>query len=126
MTNSWPPETLAAIDEADDLKISPLRSDGVTHGTPTWIWSVTVDGDLYVRGYNGKGSRWFQAALAHPDGRIHAAGQVFEVTFEPAPPELTERIDNAYLAKYAASRYLPPMISPTARAAGVRVVPRWP
>jgi hypothetical protein len=25
----------------------------VTPGTPTWIWSVVVDGQLYVRGYNG-------------------------------------------------------------------------
>jgi len=46
---------LQAIDKADDLKISPLRSDGVTFGTPTWIWEVVVDGSLYVRAYNGIG-----------------------------------------------------------------------
>ncbi|MCB0913675.1 MAG: DUF2255 family protein, partial [Propionibacteriaceae bacterium] len=81
---SWPAETLAAIIDADDLKISPMRADGVTYGTPTWIWCVAVDGELYVRGYNGTRSRWYAAALAHPDGRIHAAGQVFDVTFAPA------------------------------------------
>jgi hypothetical protein len=26
----------------------------VTYGTPTWIWSVAVDGALYVRAYNGR------------------------------------------------------------------------
>lgn len=31
---------LKRINEADDLKISPFRSDGVTYGTPTWIWEV--------------------------------------------------------------------------------------
>ncbi len=41
--------------EADDLHIAPFREDGVTPGTPTWIWSVAVGGDLYVRGYNGQG-----------------------------------------------------------------------
>src|SRR6516164_1850920 len=32
-------------------------------GTPTWIWSVAVDDALYVRGYNGQNSRWYQAAV---------------------------------------------------------------
>ena len=45
MTTTWPQATLTAIDTADDLKISPLRPDAVTFGTPTWIWSVVVDGE---------------------------------------------------------------------------------
>lgn len=118
---TWPDETLVAIDTADDLKISPLRADGVTHGTPTWIWCVVVDGELYVRGYNGVASRWYAAAMARPEGRIRAAGQLFDVTFEPAAAELADAIDDAYRAKYAASPYLAPMISARARAAGVRI-----
>ncbi|MBV8228112.1 MAG: DUF2255 family protein [Verrucomicrobia bacterium] len=42
------------IAQVDDLHISPLREDGVTYGTPTWIWSVAVEGALYVRAYNGQ------------------------------------------------------------------------
>ena len=49
----WRPEELRRIAETDDLHISPFREDGVTYGTPTWIWSVVVDDGLYVRGYNG-------------------------------------------------------------------------
>ncbi|WP_455580307.1 DUF2255 family protein [Corynebacterium rouxii] len=49
----WDKNILAAIDAADDLHIAPLHPDGVTHGTPTWIWSVVVDGRLYVRAWNG-------------------------------------------------------------------------
>lgn len=124
MTTPWPNDVLTTIDAADDLHISPLREDGETFGTPTWIWAVVVDGDLFVRGYNGVGSRWFQAALARPDGRIRAAGSVHEVTFDPAPSELTDRVDAAYRAKYAPSPYLPPMISARARAAGIRIRPR--
>ena len=117
----WDPEQLATIDARDDLKISPVRADGVTFGTPTWIWAVVVDGELYVRGYNGTASRWYQAAIARPYGRIHAAGAVYDVIFEMASAELGPTIDDAYRAKYASSPYLAPMVSPRARAAGVRV-----
>ncbi len=123
MTTTWPTATLSAIDTADDLKISPLRADGVTFGTPTWIWAVVVAGELYVRGYNGTASRWYTAAIARPAGRIHAAGAVHHVTFETAPLELADAIDAAYRAKYATSPYLAPMISNRARAAGVRIRP---
>jgi len=47
---AWSCEELMKIDAADDLKIAPFREDGVTYGTPTWIWEVVVDGALYVRG----------------------------------------------------------------------------
>ena len=52
--NTWSNEELRKISEADDLHISPFRQDGVTYGTPTWIWSVAVENVLYVRGYNGQ------------------------------------------------------------------------
>lgn len=45
----WHKDELAKIAEADHLHISPFREDGVTYGTPTWIWSVVVDDALYVR-----------------------------------------------------------------------------
>ena len=121
---TWPADTLAAIDAADDLRVSPLRADGRTHGTPTWIWAVAVDGELYARAYNGARSSWYQAALARPDGRMHAAGEDRDIIFEPAPAELADQIDAAYRRKYATSPYLAPMISARARAASVRIVPR--
>jgi len=44
----WRKDELRAIAEADDLHIAPFRDDGVTYGTPTWIWSVAVDEGLYA------------------------------------------------------------------------------
>src|SRR5438093_6118751 len=76
---AWSKEELRRIAEADDLHISPFREDGVTYGTPTWIWSVVVDDGLYVRGYNGQQSRWYQAATQQKAGRIRAAGMTKEV-----------------------------------------------
>src|SRR5437879_7030509 len=77
---------------------------------------------LYVRGYNGTESRWYQAALRQKAGRIIAAGMTKEVAFEPVGGSINDSIDDAYRSKYAASPYLKPMIG--ARAAPVRIMPR--
>ena len=53
----------------------------MTHGTPTWVWSVVVDGGLYVRAYHGQGSRWYKAALRQKVGRITAAGMTKDAAF---------------------------------------------
>src|SRR6266481_5868783 len=78
----WQEGELHKMAAADDLHIAPFRADGVTYGTPTWIWSVAVDDGLYVRAYNGQKSRWYQAALKQKAGRITAAGLTREVIFE--------------------------------------------
>jgi hypothetical protein len=121
---TWKEGELTRIAETDDLHIAPFREDGATYGTPTWIWSVTVDGELYVRGYNGQKSRWYQAASRQKAGRITAAGMTKEVTFEPVTGAINDRIDDAYRAKYRTSPYLDPMISARARAATVKIIPR--
>ncbi|MDQ0470040.1 hypothetical protein QO011_003056 [Labrys wisconsinensis] len=115
---------MGRIAGADDLHISPFREDGFTYGTPTWIWSVAVDGSLYVRGYNGQASRWYQAAVRQKAGRITAAGMTREVAFEPVDGPINDRVDDAYRAKYARSPYLGPMIGARARAATIRITPR--
>lgn len=127
--STWSKNELRKIAETDDLHISPFREDGKTYGTPTWIWSVAVDGDLYVRGYNGQNGRWYQAAVRQKAGRITAAGITKDVTFEPVPlnfavDEINDRIDDAYRAKYNGSPYLDPMIGTRARSATVKVTPR--
>ena len=119
----WKKDELRKIAEADDLHISPFREDGKTYGTPTWIWSVAVGDALYVRGYNGTKSTWYQAALRQKAGRITAAGMTKEVAFEPVNGSVNDSVDDAYRAKYGASPYLKPMISARARAATVRIMP---
>src|SRR5437868_14809487 len=105
---TWSKDELRRIAEADDLHISPFRQDGKTYGTPTWIWSVTVDGDLYVRAYNGQDSRWYKSAIQQKAGRITAAGMTKDVAFEPVQGSINDRIDDAYAAKYSSSPYLKP------------------
>src|SRR5436309_7005908 len=101
--SAWQQEELRTIAASNDLHISPFRDDGSTYGTPTWIWSVVVDGALFVRAYNGAGSRWYQAALKQKAGRITAAGITKDVSFEPVSGQVNDSIDEAYRAKYASS-----------------------
>ena len=122
--SEWLKNELEKVAKTDDLHISPLREDGKTYGTLTWIWSVVVDGALYVRAYNGPDSRWYKAALEQKAGRVTAAGMTKEVAFEPVGGQINDRIDEAYRTKYKGSPYLGPMIGERARAATVRVVPR--
>ena len=102
----------------------PFREDGVTYGTPTWIWSVAVDDALYVRAYNGRQSRWYGAAMHQHAGRIIAAGLMKDVIFGAVDGPINDRIEDAYRVKYAGSPYLNPMVGRRARGATVRVMPR--
>ena len=120
---TWSKDELRKIAEANDLHVSPFREDGTTYGTPTWIWSVAVDGALYVRAYNGRRSRWYHAALRQQAGRIIAAGMTKEVSFEPVDGPVLERIDDAYRAKYRGSSFLGSMTGARARSATFRVTP---
>ena len=122
--STWLKDELRKIAETDDLHIAPFREDRKTYGTPTWIWSVVVDGELFVRAYNGQNSRWYKAAMRHRAGRITAAGMTKEVTFEPVTGEINDRVDDAYRTKYKGSPFLDPMIGTRARSATVRVTRR--
>jgi hypothetical protein len=124
LMTTWPKEELRKVADADDLHISPLREDGVTYGTPTWIWSVAVGDALYVRAYNGQKSSWYRAAVRQKAGRITAASMTKDVTFEAVGGSINDRIDDAYRAKYHDSPYLDPMLGARARAATVKVMPR--
>jgi len=91
--------------EADDLHIAlPRRRRDIWHTDVDMV--VTVGHALYVRGYNGTESRWYQAALRQKAGRIIAAGMTREVAFEPVGGSINDSIDDAYRSKYAASPYL--------------------
>ena len=122
--STWSKDELRRIAETDDLHVSPFREDGVTYGTPTWIWSVAVGDALYVRAYNGQNSSWYMAAVSQKAGRITSAGITREVTFEPVEGPVNDRIDDAYRVKYHSSPYLAPMIGARARSATVKVMPR--
>ena len=122
---AWPSDIIGRLAASDDLHVAPFREDGRTPGTPTWIWSVVVDGELYARAYNGTKSRWYQAAFRQGAGQIKALGQTFAVAFtQTSGGTLDAAIDTAYRRKYAGSQYLPPMIGARACAATMKINPK--
>lgn len=120
----WPADDLRKIGQSDNLHVAPFREDGVTYGTPAWIWSVAVEGELYVRAYGGKKARWYQAAMRQKAGRIMAAGMICDVRFESVDGPINDRVDDAYRAKYCGSPSLDAMLSGNARPATLRITPR--
>jgi len=119
----WSKAELRKIADTDEMHVSPLRDDGVSYATPTLIWGVVVEDAVYVRGYHGRRSRWYQAAKRRMAGRVTVGGLTKGVSFEPVDGLLNDRIDDAYRMKYRNSPYLAAMISTRARSATARVAP---
>lgn len=116
-------EEIKEIAAANNFHIAVLHEDGETYGTLTWIWSVSVEGKLYVRAYNGISSRWYRSAMKQKEGKIKAAGMERKVRFEPVFDEaLNDKIDQAYRDKYSSSPYLGSMISKRAKEVTVNVM----
>jgi hypothetical protein len=124
---AWTTDELDTVGAADELEIASLRPDG-TLQSPTTIWVVHLDDDLYVRSVNGRTSGWFRGAQVRHEGRIRAGGVEKNVTFPDvdADGEVADRIDEAYRAKYRryAESVVGTTITPEARAATLKVVPR--
>lgn len=125
---AWTSNELNKIGSAEELEIASLRSDG-TLRKPVTIWVVRIGDDVYVRAYKGRSGPWFRGTLARHAGHIRAGGVEKDVTFvEEADPALNDKIDAAYRAKYRGydAQYVDPMVTPEARAATIKLVPRLP
>ncbi|MQS89818.1 DUF2255 family protein [Companilactobacillus mishanensis] len=121
----WTSKQINDFSTADDMRISPFYSDGKTYGTPTWIWSVVVNDQLYVRAWNGQNSRWYRSAVQQRAGRMHLAGKNFEISFrEVSDTELNDKVDAAYRRKYAGSAYLDSMVQARPKSSTLNIIPR--
>jgi hypothetical protein len=121
---TWSTEQVAAIGEAEELRLAPRREDA-TLGRFTTMWVVRADGDLYVRSAGGPDRPWYSHALATGRGRIQAGGIEADVRFASATPDLHAAIDAAYHAKY--DRYGPTIVGhvtgPAAHPVTIRLLP---
>ena len=125
--STWTSNVLNAIGAAEELEISSLRRDGTLRKSRT-IWVVRLDGDLYVRSVNGRGSDWFRGTQTQHEGRIRAGGLEQDVSFDEvdADDAIHDQIDAEYRSKYRryAANIVNSVLSPTARSATLRLIPR--
>jgi hypothetical protein len=122
----WTNDELTRIGTAEELDIASLQADG-TLGKPTTIWVVRVGDDLYVRPVNGRSGAWFRGTQVRHEGHINAGGVDKDVNFVDvdADDTLNAQIDAAYWGKYPQyPQYVPPVVTPKARAATLKLVPR--
>ncbi|WP_046732462.1 DUF2255 family protein [Streptomyces humi] len=120
---TWANHELTRIERAEELRISPLLSDG-TPRDPLPIWVVREGDDLYVRSFRGSAGAWYRAARSTREGRIRSGGVVKDVTFVGVTDaEVNDRIDAAYRAKYSryGARYVDPLLA--ARDTTLKLVP---
>jgi hypothetical protein len=123
---SWTSEELERIAGADELQISTPKRDA-TLRRPVPIWVVRHGDALYVRSYLGERAVWYRSAQTHDRGKISAGGIEADVTFaHVTEDDINTEVDAAYRGKYAryGPRFLEPMISPTARATTLKLIPR--
>lgn len=117
----WTPQQLTEAAK-EDVYIAVPNPDGTLHA-PTWIWLVAVDGELYVRSYNGVRGRWYTAARREGRARVRFGSVKQDVTLEfPDDEALNQKIDAAYQAKYAGSPYVDGPVNEPMRSATVRLV----
>ena len=123
---TWTSTELNKIGIAEELQIASLRNDGTLRKLVI-IWVVRVGDDLYVRSVNGRGSDWFRGVLTRHQGHIQAGGVKKDVAFvEEVDANVSERIDAAYREKYRRypKEYVDACVTPEARAATIKLVPR--
>src|SRR5437763_16604517 len=123
---AWKSDELDKIATAEELEIASVRGDGRLRN-PVTIWVVRLGDDLYVRSVNGRTSAWFRGTEDRHEGHIRAGGVEKDVTFvEESDPGINEQIDAAYRTKYRryAASIIRSIVSPEARSATIKLVPR--
>ena len=116
---------LDKIGRAEEVQIASVRSDG-TLRKPVTVWAVRHGDDIYVRSVRGRSGLWFRGTQERHEGRVRAGGAQQDVTFVDADHEIDDEIDAAYRAKYGryAGSILNSVLTPEARAATIKLVPR--
>ena len=116
---------LDKIGRAEEVQIASVRSDG-TLRKPVTVWAVRHGDDIYVRSVRGRSGLWFRGTQERHEGRVRAGGAQQDVTFVDADHDIDDEIDAAYRAKYRryAGSILNSVLTPEARAATIKLVPR--
>jgi len=124
MQSAWTSDELSKIEAAEELDLASVKRDG-TPRNPVTMWVVRHGDDLYVRSVNGRGSSWFRGAQARHEAHIQAGGVDRDV-FLVETDDVNDELDAAYRAKYRryAEGIVGSIVSPQARAATLKLVPR--
>jgi hypothetical protein len=121
----WTTDQLDKIGRTEEVQIASVRRDG-TLRKPVTVWVARHDDDVYIRSVSGRSGHWFRGAQETKQGRIQAGAVHQDVTFVDADPDVSDEVDASYRAKYGryAGRILNSVLTPGARSATIKIVPR--
>ncbi|HYU62884.1 MAG TPA: DUF2255 family protein [Verrucomicrobiae bacterium] len=123
--SNWSGDELSKLGDAEEVQIASVRRDGKL-GRPVTTWVIRQGDDLYVRSVRGRSGHWFRGVQERHEGRIRAGRVQKDVTFVDGDDAIGDQIDAAYRNKYR--RYTGPILNsvltPAARAATLKIVPR--
>ena len=121
----WTDEQLERIGGAEEVRVESVGEDGKL-GKPVTIWAVRHGDAIYVRSVRGREGRWYRGVQETRQGRIRGGGVQQDVTFEDAESGVEGEVDAAYRTKYRryAGAILNSVLTPRARSATVKLVPR--
>ncbi len=126
MRRTFPADVLAALDEG---KILRLRAGRGVHRL-IGIWTVVVEGRVFVRSWSVKPQGWYRTFLTDPFGAIQVDGREILVEAKPVKgARLNDAIDAAYLAKYntpSSLKYARDLGTEKSRATTTELVPLAP
>src|SRR5712692_8674023 len=93
----FPKRILAAIRES---KILGIRAGTRPHRF-IGIWSVVVEGRVFVRSWSLKPRSWYRTFLEEPRGTIEIAGRKITIrAVQTRSERLKDAVDRAYREKY--------------------------
>jgi hypothetical protein len=121
----WARDQLDRVGAAEELQVASVGPVGKLRKTVT-VWVVRHGDDLYVRSVRGRSANWFRGTQERHEGRIRAGGVQQDVTFVNADHDIDDEVDAAYRTKYRryAGSILDSVLTPEARAATIKLVPR--
>jgi len=97
--NQWMHAELAAVSAVEEVHVPSRRTDGSLSAGQT-IWSVVVDGSVFIRSTDGPDKPWFRAAKNRGVGRLRAGDSTFDVAFHDTAELDRTAIEAEYRRKY--------------------------
>ena len=122
---AWTQDELGTLGAADERQLASRREDG-TLRKPVTMWVACHGEDLYVRAFKGRTSPWLRGTQSRRDGHLGVGGIEKQVEFLDPDPSVADALDAEYRSKYGryGAQYVDPMVSPDARAATRKLLPR--